>query len=106
MMKCITVLADYLTGSCNTAPIGKGSQTEGGCKVRCVLNSGCHKQSSLKCTGNIPLNVGRATTEFMISDRSMRWKSLYLVCISPIKEWLWRKFMVRSDKSIHYLSYE
>lgn len=92
----VTAQADHLTGSCDAALTDKGSQIEGGYKVRHVLNGGCHKQSSLKCTGSMPFNAGRATTKPMISDRSMRWKSLYLVCNFSNKDMALERFMVRS----------
>ncbi|MEM6844627.1 MAG: hypothetical protein AAF632_20590 [Bacteroidota bacterium] len=86
----IAVLAGFLTGSCNTAPPGKGSPVEGDCQARYVLNSGCHKQSSLNCTGNSPFAVGRATTESMMRQRNMRRKPLYLAYQPPIGKWNWR----------------
>lgn len=101
----LTVRADHLTGSCDTALTDKGSQLEGGYKVHHVLNGGCHKQNSLKCTVSIPFDAGRATTKPMISDRSMRWKSLYLVCNLSDRDMALERIWSVS-KSSRYLLYE
>ncbi len=41
-----------------------------------------HKQNGLNCTGCGPLAAGRATWGFMVRQRSMRRKPLYLTCNS------------------------
>ena len=59
-------------------------------KFHSVLSLRRNKQNNLKCTGDSPFTVGRATVESMMRQQSMRRKPLYLVCNSPIKKWLWR----------------
>ena len=59
-------------------------------KFHTVLSMKRNKQNSLKCTGDSPFTVGRATVESMMRQRSMRWKPLYLVCNPLLRKWLWR----------------
>ena len=65
-------------------------QWKGVVKFYSVLRVKRNKQNNLKCTGDSPFAVGRATKESMMRQRSMRWKPLYLVCNPLIKKWLWR----------------
>jgi putative transposase len=67
------------TGSCNAALLGRDAEQKGAAKFCRVLTVGCHKQSSLNCTGREPFFTGRATAAFMVRQRSMRRKPLYLV---------------------------
>ncbi len=62
---------------------------KGAAKLGRVLTAECHKQSGLKCTGCGPLTVGWATTGFMVRQRSMRRKPLYLVRrpFNDLMEW-------------------
>jgi hypothetical protein len=63
---------------------------KGAVKFYTVLSMRRNKQNSLKCTGDRPLPVGRATTESMMRQRSMCRKPLYLMRQPSIKKWLWR----------------
>ena len=67
------------TGSWNAALPGRDTEQKGAAKFCRVLTVGCHKQSSLNCTGREPFFTGRATTAFMVRQRSMRRTPLYLV---------------------------
>ena len=60
-------------------PLGKEPERKGAAKLCHVLMVGCHKQSSLNCTGRGPLSTSRATTVSMVRQRSVRWKPLYLL---------------------------
>lgn len=64
---------------------------KGAVKFHTVLSMKRNKQNSLKCTGDRPFPVGRATTESMMRQRSMCRKPLYLMRQPSIKKWLWRK---------------
>ena len=66
------------TGSWNAALSGRDTEQKGAAKFCRVLTVGCHKQSSLNCTGREPFFTGRATTAFMVRQRSMRRTPLYL----------------------------
>jgi len=66
------------TGSWNAALPGRDTEQKGAAKFCRVLTVGCHKQSSLNCTGREPFFTGRATTAFMVRQRSMRRTPLYL----------------------------
>lgn len=59
-------------------------------KVYRVLMVSQNKQNNLKCTGGSPFTTGRATTESMMRQRSMRRKPLYLDCQPLIMKWHWR----------------
>jgi hypothetical protein len=52
---------------------------KGAVKFLSVLRRRRNKQNSLKCTEDSPFTVGRATTESMMRQRSIRWKLLYLI---------------------------
>jgi len=52
---------------------------KGAVKFLSVLRRRRNKQNSLKCTEDSPFTVGRATTESMMRQRSMRRKLLYLI---------------------------
>ena len=67
------------TGSWSAALPGRDTEQKGAAKFCRVLTAGCHKQSSLNCTGREPFFTGRATTAFMVRQRSMRRTPLYLV---------------------------
>ena len=66
------------TGSWNAALLGRDTEQKGAAKFCRVLTAGCHKQSSLNSTEREPFFTGRATTAFMVRQRSMRRKPLYL----------------------------
>jgi len=60
---------------CTDKEIGQ----KGAAKFCLVPQAGCHKQSSLNCTGQRPPSLGRATAGCMVRQRSVCWKPLYLI---------------------------